>query len=272
MGTYSASSNGSGGTKNPDFVAVGSHVQGLRVPGSNIDQNHTEGMLSDRYFRGSGTSEATAIAAGAVALILQKYPNLTPDQVKRFISDNGKKVPGSDSQAQGGGEIAMSILATKTPAGYVQKFTASTGTGSLEISRGSDHVSMDGTVLTGEQDIFGQQFDSSAVATLEANGRSWTGGAWNGSTWTGDGWDGRSWTGRSWTGRSWTGRSWTPVNWSGNTWDGRSWTGRSWTRELVERQLMDRSQLVRRQLAVIPRLTGTSGGLPPVPAGTTLTG
>jgi serine protease AprX len=41
----------------PDLIAPGNHMQGLRVPGSYIDQNNPGGVLSDRYFRGSGTSD-----------------------------------------------------------------------------------------------------------------------------------------------------------------------------------------------------------------------
>jgi serine protease AprX len=74
IGSYSASSAGCGSCKNPDFLAVGSHLQGLRVPGSYLDLNHPEGRLGDRYFRGSGTSEATAITSGTAALILSMYP------------------------------------------------------------------------------------------------------------------------------------------------------------------------------------------------------
>ena len=230
VGSYSASSAGCGAScKNPDFVSVGSHLQGLRVPNSFIDGNHPEGQLGDRYFRGSGTSEAAAMTSGAVALILQKYPSLTPDQVKRFIANNGQKVPGADSQAQGGGEINLGVLISKTPSNYTQNFAAGTGTGSLEGSRGQDHLSADGVTLTGEQDIFGQSFDAAAMAAAEASGSSWTGSQWNGSSWTGSSWTGSQWNGSSWTGSSWTGSSWTGGSWTGSQWNGSSWTGGSWT-------------------------------------------
>jgi serine protease AprX len=55
-------------------------MQGLRVPGSFIDRNNPGGALSDRYFRGSGTSEATAFTSGAAADLLERYPQLTPDR------------------------------------------------------------------------------------------------------------------------------------------------------------------------------------------------
>ena len=154
MGDYSASSAGCGAAcKNPDFVELGSHVQGLRVPGGYIDQTHPEGLLGSRYFRGSGTSEATALAAGSIALVLQRYPKLTPDQVKRFITSTGKKIGGADSQAQGAGEIEVDLMAMKTPPAYAQKFTDSTGKGTIELARGTDHIAINGVVLTGEKDI-----------------------------------------------------------------------------------------------------------------------
>ncbi|HET7308871.1 MAG TPA: S8 family serine peptidase, partial [Actinomycetota bacterium] len=75
-----------GATRGVDLVAPGTHLQGLRVPNSYIDANHPEGLLGDRYFRGSGTSQAAAIMSGAAALVLQKYPSATPNQVKQLLT------------------------------------------------------------------------------------------------------------------------------------------------------------------------------------------
>jgi serine protease AprX len=227
MGTYSASSAGCGSCKNPDFVAMGTHAQGLRVPGSYIDQTHPEGLLGTRYFRGSGTSEATAIVSGAVALILQKYPSMSPDQVKRFL-DDGQKVPGADTQAQGYGEINLPVLASKTPPSNAQKFTNSTGLGTIEGARGTDHISMNGVVLSGEKDIFGHVL-TGALATAEAAGTAWSGGVFNGNSWSGSSWSGNSWSGIGWSGSSWSGIGWSGMTWSGNSWSGSSWSGNSWS-------------------------------------------
>jgi serine protease AprX len=229
MGSYSASSSGDGKSKDPDFVAVGSHLQGLRVPGGFIDQKHPEGLVGTRYFRGSGSSQAAAVTSGMIALILQRYPGLTPDEVKRFIGENGEKVTGADSKSQGKGKINLSVLPTKKPVSYTQKFTSSTGTGSLELARGTDHIAANGVVLSGEKDIFGKAFDAAAIATAEAAGSSWSGGTWNGSSWSGSSWSGSSWSGSSWSGNSWSGNSWSGNSWSGNSWSGSSWSGNSWS-------------------------------------------
>ena len=217
-----------GATRGVDMVAPGMHLQGLRVPNSYIDINHPEGQIDARYFRGSGTSQSAAIVSGAVALVLQKYPNATPDQVKELLGDSGYPIIGK-SQQIGGGELQLASALT-TPFPYAsQRWLASTGTGSLELSRGTDHISMDGVALTGEQDIMGSPFDAPAMAILEAQGKSWSGGIWNGKSWSGNSWSGNSWSGLSWSGLSWSGLSWSGLSWSGLSWSGNSWSGNSWS-------------------------------------------
>ncbi len=222
----------------PDLVAPSAHLQGLRVPGSYIDLNNPGGALSDRYFRGSGTSEAAAFVSGAAALLLQKFPQLTPDQVKDMLISNCDKLKSYNWKRQGCGELDLSELLSApvapdlTAKQYLARFgvkALSTGTGSLEASRGTDHISIDGSVLQGEQDIFGMPFDSAAIAALEAAGSSWSGGVWNGSSWSGSSWSGSSWSGSSWSDLLWSGNSWSGSSWSGSSWSGSSWSGSSWS-------------------------------------------
>ena len=105
------------GPRSVDLVAPGAHVQGLRVPNSFIDANNPKGVISDRYFRGSGTSESTAITTGAVALILQKYPDATPDQVKKSLTSSAAPINGT-AQAIGAGELQLGpALHARAPSG-----------------------------------------------------------------------------------------------------------------------------------------------------------
>jgi len=217
----------------PTLLAPGTHLQGLRDPGSYIDQNNPNAALGDLYFRGSGTSEAAAYVTGAVALLLQEYPDLTPDQVKEMLVASADRLHGYPLLWQGAGELDLNdLLSTRIPRGHhwlEPHGRPASGAGSLELSRGTDHLSMDGVVLQGEQDIFGQPFDSRAMAALEAAGSSWSGGMWNGSTWTGSSWSGSSWSGSSWSGSSWSGSSWSGSSWSDLIWSGSSWSGSSWS-------------------------------------------
>ena len=79
-------------TRRPDVVAPGRSIVSLRAPGSLIDEAFPGGRVGDDLFRGSGTSQAAAVTSGAVALLLQEYPTLTPDQVKAALVASGLKL------------------------------------------------------------------------------------------------------------------------------------------------------------------------------------
>ena len=219
------------GIRNPDLVAPGIHLQGLRVPGSYIDLNFPTAVFGDRFFRGSGSSEAAALTSGAAALILQKRPGLTPGQVKSILTQTAVPIPGVSVRAQGAGilEAGASVADLLAITTGLQPFSPSAGTGSLESSRGTNHVVLDGVQLQGEQDIFGQPFSTSQMASLEGLGQSWSGGVWNGSEWSGATWSGTTWSGTTWSGTTWSGTTWSGTTWSGTTWSGTTWSGTTWS-------------------------------------------
>ncbi|MDP9393514.1 MAG: S8 family serine peptidase [Actinomycetota bacterium] len=217
------------GTRRPDLVAPGSSVVSLRDPGSSLDLAHSGARVGERFFRGSGTSQAAAVVSGAAALLLQQRPQLTPDQVKALLTSSARPLPLADPAAQGAGMLDVKAAAASATPVAVQDWPRSTGTGSLELSRGTRHVTVDGTPVVGEQSVFLTAWQSYAWLTALSTGGSWTGGSWTGNSWTGNSWTGGSWAGNSWTGNSWTGNSWTGNSWTGNSWTGNSWTGNSWT-------------------------------------------
>ena len=218
-----------------DVVAPGVSILGLRAPGSYIDTEHPGSVVAERYLRGSGTSQAAAVVSGAVALLLDARPTLTPDAAKAVLRASATTLTAAEARGQGKGRIDVWAAARATvPLLHRQSFTRSTGTGSIEAARGTSHVAEDGVELRGERDIMGMPWSGASWAPRSAAGTAWTGGTWNGSEWSGDcfcsvSWTGASWTGRSWTGASWTGRSWTGASWTGRSWTGASWTGASWT-------------------------------------------
>jgi serine protease AprX len=225
-------------SRHADLLAPGTSIIGLRDPGSYIDTNYPTGLVpgdtTGRLFRGSGSSQAAAVTSGAVALLLQKRPTLTPDQVKSLLMSTANPLPKVTSYAKGAGELNIKgALSAVLPTVYTQLWPRSTGTGSLEKSRGTAHVTDPdaGVDLIGETDIMGQPWTAATWAAKASTGTAWTGGTWNNSVWTGTafGTGTTSWTGVSWTGSNWTGRSWSSRTWTGAVWDGRSWTSRTWS-------------------------------------------
>jgi serine protease AprX len=233
--TISSFSNNGNGTRNPDVVAPGDHVVSLRDPGSYLDSTFPDARIGTRLFRGSGTSQAAAVVSGSAALLISQRPDLTPDQVKALLMGTAVKVQGAGTPAQGSGLINLAAAAAApTPTNAVQSFQLSIGTGSLELARGSVHVSVNGKKVTGEVDVRGRAFNSATVAAgIKAHtnwsGLSWSGLSWSGLSWSGLSWSGLSWSGLSWSGLSWSGLSWSGLSWSGLSWSGLSWSGLSWS-------------------------------------------
>jgi serine protease AprX len=236
-------------TRGPDLVAPGKSVVSLRDPGSYIDVNYPRGLIpgdaEKRFFRGSGTSQATAVVSGAAALLLQQRPTLTPDQVKKIFTSTATAMPAADPIGRGAGQLDVAAAVNAPTPIKVQTYPAALGTGSLERSRGSAHVTdpTTGLVLTGELDIMGQAWNPTTWAVSCAAGTAWIGGQWNGRTWSGSGWSGNSWAGRTWSTGAWTGANWAGTTWSSTTWStahwtttsgwyGRTWSGRTWSAEM----------------------------------------
>jgi serine protease AprX len=217
------------GVRNPDVVAPGKSLQGLRVPGSYIDTQYGgTAAFEGRYFRGSGTSQAAAVVSGAAALLLQQRPSMTPDQVKALLIGTATTLPAAELQAQGNGLVNVNAAIWSPTPVAKQLFPLSTGTGSLDGARGTAKLVLNGVTLSGEKDIFGKAYSTTLHATQEATETAWTGGTWNGSSWAGSSWAGSSWAGSSWAGSSWAGSSWAGSSWATGVWDGSSWAGSSW--------------------------------------------
>ena len=201
-----------------DLVAPGVSIVSLRNPGSYADVNYPEARVGTKYFKGTGTSQSAAVVSGAAALIISKYPNATPNQVKELLTSTASSlnVTGSLDSCDGAGTLDLSAAANASLPNKGlsrQNWTTSSGTGSLELARGSSHLEDNGVLLAGEQNIFGMAFDTSTWAPMAAQGTTWSGTTWSGTTWSGT---------------TWSGTTWSDQTWSGTTWSGTTWSGGSW--------------------------------------------
>lgn len=213
------------GLAKPDVVAPGAHVVSLRAPGSAID-NQFPSSVGNGYRKGSGTSMATGVVSGAVALMLQADPSMTPDRVKYALTATARPVASTDRMAVGAGLIDVFSASFGAPAGVAnQGLDRSNGLGSLDLSRGSVRVqttTLLPTLITGLLTAQLLLWDPITFTLVPWTGSSWYGSSWYGSSWYGSSWYGSSWYGSSWYGSSWYGQM------EGSSWYGSSWYGSSW--------------------------------------------
>jgi serine protease AprX len=214
------------GLPKPDVTAPGAHVVSLRAPGSAIDQQFPN-YVSNAYRKGSGTSFSTGVVSGAAALVAQANPLASPDRVKFALTTTARKAASNDANSVGTGEIdAYSAAFDKWPGLANQGVAPGTGTGLVDLSRGTVYVQTDDplqTVVTGT--LTAQLLLWNPLSLY----MGWTGSNWYGSNWYGSNWYGSNWYGSNWYGSNWYGSNWygqeNGSNWYGSNWYGSNWYG-----------------------------------------------
>lgn len=118
----------------PDLVAPGNLVVSLKFSSDSLAVNNPEFVTlnsfyinggnsqpSAQYFPLSGSSMATGVTSGAVALLLQAHPQLTPDQVKALlmVSANHRYFPASSSVIANGINYTANYDVFTVGAGYL---------------------------------------------------------------------------------------------------------------------------------------------------------
>jgi subtilisin family serine protease len=168
-------------SRSVDVLAPGVSVIGLRDPGSLADYFFPEARVGERFFRGTGTSQAAAIVSGAAALLIEQRPDLTPDQVKALFISTARPIPGASAVCGDAGLIDMKTLLRITTPATSQTWPTAT--------------------------------NSNTYGEIEVDG-GWGGQTWSGQTWTGQTWSGQTWSGQTWSGQTWSGQTWGSYLWN----------------------------------------------------------
>jgi serine protease AprX len=195
--TVASFSNTGNGTRNPDLVAPGTHLVGLRDASSYIDTTYgATGAVGTSFFRGSGTSQSAAIVSGAAALIISQHPDLNPDVVKALLMDSAKPLPGVSSAVQGAGVLNLTNAYSQALRYTYANYPHATNW---------------------------DQF------TTSQQGGYWLNRVWQSPTYSvTSGGEGGTLSGALWTSSRWTSSRWTSSRWTGTTWDSSAWANQFW--------------------------------------------
>lgn len=214
------------GLAKPDVAAPGAHVVSLAAPGSDIATNFPS-SIGAGYQVGNGTSMATAVVSGAAALLVKAKPTITPDQLKYALMATARPGAVPEPAAVGSGVISARDAST-APAGRAnQNLARSSGTGSLDASRGTVRVRTAGPAGVVVSGHLTQQLI--AWHQLSFLSGTWSMASWYSSpsylkTWKAVTWEGSTWQGSRWQGSRWQGGA-DPTTSYGRKWQGADWYG-----------------------------------------------
>lgn len=111
---WSKSSQGTKRSGKPDLVAEGVNVVSVLAPKSDYADHAGPDA---HYVSASGSSQATSMVTGAVALLLQVNPSLTNQDIKQILLDTADPLKGVSKASQGAGRLdlkeAVEVAAAK---------------------------------------------------------------------------------------------------------------------------------------------------------------
>jgi serine protease AprX len=175
LASFSAYGKSENGSVKPDLVAPGKNII-ARIVNLNMGLagSHPANKVGSQYFRMSGTSMAAPMVSGAVALLLQDEPGLTPDQVKyRLMATANKSWKGYNAKKAG--------------AGYLDIFAAVNGTTSESVNTG----------------VLPSQLLSSGPEPITWGSVGWNTVGWNTVGWNTVGWNTVGWNTVGWNSDYW---------------------------------------------------------------------
>ena len=212
------------GVAKPDLVAPGRSLVSLRAPGSVVDVANPGSAVERSYFRGSGSSFATAAVSGAAAVLLQGRPGLSPDQVKQLVRATAYSAKGLDdvrAAGAGGLDLRAALQAQAPQAGAVQ----------ADVPPAGEDAAWDAfaeALLSGDRPAA-----DAAWARLSPAAHRWVAHRWVGVSPQAHRWVDRSWSAHRWTsdggadGES-QARAWAAHRWVAHRWVAHRWVGDGW--------------------------------------------
>ena len=224
----------------PDLLAPGRRIVSIRVQGSALDRLFPDHVVVARngstYLRLSGTSMATPVVSGAVALLLQAQSNLSPDQVKALVvgttqpfgQDSGTALP---DPAAGGTGLLNALAAVQ---GQASGGTGATGTlpgttlGTRLVNRGLRPADTFARAMF--RVLYGSplRWKDPTLGGLAWGSVSWDSVAWDSIAWDNYDWDSIAWDSIAWDSIAWDNYSSASIAWDSVAWDSIAWDSIAW--------------------------------------------
>jgi len=192
LASWSARGATQDGIAKPEINAPGARIVSNLAPSSAFSLLCPTCILNGGMIRAGGTSMAAPMVSGAVALLLERYPNLTPNQVKGVLMASARDLPGG--------------LPAVDAYGAIRRVAS-------------------GSVPVANQGLTPNDLINPATGEIDYTRSSWSRSSWS----TADGQQAAEWARSSWSRSSWSSTDSSAVETSRSSWSRSSWST-SWTK------------------------------------------
>jgi serine protease AprX len=192
LASWSARGVTQDGIAKPEINAPGARIVSNLAPGSQFASMCPTCVLPGGMIRAGGTSMAAPMVAGAAALLLERSPNLSPNQVKGILVDSARPLPN--------------------------------GLPGLDTYGALRRVES-GTIPVANQGLTPNPLVSAATGEIDYSRSSWSRSSWSNAA----GSQSADWSRSSWSRSSWSSYDSSGVETSRSSWSRSSWST-SWTK------------------------------------------
>ena len=202
----------------PEINAPGVDIISVLASASDWEAMAPDRVLLDgEYFRISGTSMAAPMVTGAVALLLQSEPDLTPDQVKYRLTHVTGFLGGTPYLD------VYSLITTPTTE------TANQGLKPHDLLAKMALIAYWASA-NGEETIDWEAVDWDAVdwGAVDWDAVNWDAVNWDAVNWNAVNWNAVNWNAVNWNAVNWDGVNWNAVNWNSVNWNSVNWNSGNW--------------------------------------------
>jgi serine protease AprX len=199
------------GVPKPDVLAPGVSVVSLRAPGSTIDTGYPSARVDTDYFRGSGTSMATAMTSGAAAVLIQDHPFATPDDIKGAMVDTGQSL----------GATVTGVALDLNAADHAQP---------SENWNQHYKIAFDGLGIgLTQMPWVSTRWSSTRWSSTRWSSTRWSSTRWSSTRWSSTRWSSTRWSSTRWSSTRWSSTRWSSTRWSSTRWSSTRWSSTRWS-------------------------------------------
>jgi serine protease AprX len=212
------------GFMKPDVIAPGKDIYSVLSSSSSWGDDYPDRCLRDcEYYRLSGTSMSAPMVTGAVALLLEAEPHLTPDQVKYRLMNTGGTIYGDFPGADFAYLNVYDLITTSTTESANQDVVP--------------HMLLAKMALiaywaseNGDENIDWSTVDWDAVNwdAIDWDAVDWDSVDWGAVNWGSVNWGSVNWGSVNWGSVNWGSVNWGSVNWGSVNWGSVNWGSLSW--------------------------------------------
>jgi serine protease AprX len=199
------------GFSKPDMAGPGRYIVGPVPANGVLPASRPGDVVAPGYMQLSGTSFSAPMVAGAAAMLLDKNPTWTPDQLKGALMMTASPTPAAPKGSLGVGELSIQKARSLNP----------------NAALPNPNAGLDQFITTASDGVT-KVFNAAAWQSAAKSNAAWDTAAWSDAAWSSAAWSSAAWSSAAWSDAAWASAAYGTAAWSDAAWSDAAWSDAAW--------------------------------------------